>query len=83
VETCRCGVRLREFWLWEDGNAILHASSFPPTQGSVRPVYAATSRDATIPFGLDPRAPKHDVRTTESPTQNFEGRCTVTLEQVS
>jgi hypothetical protein len=82
VETCRCGVRLREYWLWEDGNSILHASAFLPTQGSVRPVLAATSRDATIPFALDPRAPKHDVRTADNPPRIFDGRCTITLEQV-
>jgi hypothetical protein len=82
LETCRCGIPLREFWLWEDGNGILHASSFTPSRPAVRSVRAATSRDATVPFGFDPRLPKHDVRDTADPSQQWEGRCTVTLDQV-
>lgn len=82
METCRCGVPLREFWLWEDENGILHASSFSPSQGAIRSVYASTSRDATIPFALDPRVPKHDVRTLDVPAKTWEGRCTVSLQDV-
>jgi hypothetical protein len=80
VETCRCGFPLREFWLWRDSHEVLHASSFSPSSGAVRSVSAATSRDALLPFSLDPRLPKHDVRDSQDGFQQWEGRCSAPLE---
>lgn len=80
METCRCGVPLRQFWVWKDTNDVLHASSFPPSQGSIRSLYAATTRDALLPIVFDPRMPKHDVHDANNPGQVWEGRCSTPLE---
>jgi hypothetical protein len=79
LETCRCGYTLREFWVWRDTNDVLHASSFSPSVGAVRSVWAATSRDALLPYSHDPRLPKHDVHEGEVGAQMWDGRCSAPL----
>jgi hypothetical protein len=81
VENCSCGAARRIFWVWRDGNDVLHASSFKPTAGAVRAVIASTARDALLP--LDGRVPKHDVQDADDPTMKWEGRCSQTIAQAA
>jgi hypothetical protein len=62
------------FWLWRDTGGGLHASSYRPTNGTIRAVIAATARDALLPL-TDGRSPKHSVRDADDPSQSWEGRC--------
>ena len=74
MDSCVCGVPLRKFWVWRDTNEVFHASSFEPSNGAVRAVYAATARDALLPV-TDGRMPKHGVRDAGDPGQKWDGRC--------
>ena len=74
VESCECGVARRKFWIWRDGNDVLHASAFAPTSGGVRAVMAATARDALLPVS-EGGIPKHQVQDVDDPSQIWEGRC--------
>jgi hypothetical protein len=74
VDDCACGASRRKFWIWRDGNDVLHASAFAPTSGAVRAVTAATARDALLPV-IEGRAPKHQVNDAEDPSLVWEGRC--------
>lgn len=78
VNECACGAARRKFWIWEDSNGVLHASSFQPSASSVRAMIAATARDALLPIG-EKRAPKHQVHDAEDMTVGWEGRCSTTL----
>jgi hypothetical protein len=80
LETCRCGVPLHQFWVWEDVNGTMHASHFSPSQGAVRSLYAVTTRDALLPLAMDPRVPKHDVHDLDNPGRVWEGRCSASLQ---
>jgi hypothetical protein len=84
MSACTCGVDRRQFWLWRDGNGVLHASRFAPTNGEERSVFAATARDA-LWAGTDGRQPKHDVNDAADGSRVWTGRCggPVTAEAVS
>jgi hypothetical protein len=77
METCECGVARREFWLWRDAGGEMHASRFPPSNGGVRAVFAATARDA-LWSAVDGHTPKHDVTAVDDPTDVVKGRCVET-----
>ncbi len=78
METCKCGITLREFWVWRDSYDRLHASSFPPTVGLVRALLASTARDALLPV-TENQAPKHDVRDLDDAGLTWEGRCATAI----
>lgn len=71
---CSCGVTLRQFWIWRDGNGTLHASQFPPSVGSERSVLAATARDALVPMARG-GVPRHRVTDVDDPASIWDGRC--------
>jgi hypothetical protein len=74
VSPCACGAERRKFWLWRDGDGVLHASGFAPTSGGIRAVFAATARDALLPL-QDGGVPKHAVTDAEDPSASWDGRC--------
>jgi hypothetical protein len=77
VAECTCGVSLKRFWLWRDGNGSLHASHFCPSVGLERSVFAVTARDALVPV-LGTGVPRHRVNDAENPAIGWPGRCAVT-----
>jgi hypothetical protein len=77
MESCECGMDRKKFWLWRDSNGEMHASRFPPTQGAVGSVIAATARDALL-SGTNGNKPKHYVRDADNPGLIWEGRCKAT-----
>lgn len=73
---CTCGINLRQFWVWRDGNDVLHASRFRPSSGLVRSVLAVTPRDALTPItGLG--TPRHLVADAEVSAMTWRGRCSL------
>jgi hypothetical protein len=78
VEDCACGAPRRKFWIWRDGNDVLHASAFAPTTGGVRAVIAATARDALLAVTGN-GTPKHQVHDADAPSQVWEGRCQASM----
>jgi hypothetical protein len=61
METCSCGVALKQFWIWRDVKGTPHASAFQPAIQSEITVFAANARDALAPI-QGGQASKHDVR---------------------
>lgn len=82
MNECACGVARRTFWVWQDSNGVLHASSFQPTTGTLHAVIAATARDALLPT-VEKRAPKHQVHDADNPKKGWEGRCSMVLSAVA
>jgi hypothetical protein len=74
LDSCACGVARRKFWIWRDGNEALHASAFPPSNGVVQTMIAATARDALV-AAESIRAPKHQVHDADTSLQIWDGRC--------
>lgn len=67
--------------MWRDTGGGLHASSYRPTNGTVRAVLAATARDALLPI-VDGHTPKHGVWDADDMTTTWEGRCTAVSAMV-
>ncbi|MGI8968453.1 MAG: hypothetical protein ACR2GA_05040 [Chloroflexota bacterium] len=82
MNECSCGAPRRQFWIWEDVNGVLHASSFRPSAGVTDSVIAATARDALLPV-VEKRAPKHQVHDAAHHSKGWEGRCSATLLAVA
>lgn len=78
MNECACGTARRKFWVWRDGNGVLHASAFQPSTGAVQAVIAATARDALLPLA-ERRAPKHQVHDADNPAVGWDGRCQTTV----
>lgn len=77
MEECTCGVSLKQFWLWRDGNGSLHASHFRPSTGLERSVFAVTARDALLPL-VGAGVPRHRVNDADDPALQWPGRCAAT-----
>lgn len=74
MDRCSCGVELRQFWIWRDGNNAPHASAFKPGSEPEGSYYAANPRDALCQVHKA-RTPRHDVRDAESGEIKLTGRC--------